>query len=231
MSVACLLMAAGEGRRLGSGLPKALVPLAGEPLLVHASRAVLGCGAVEVLVAVVPHESRDDVARLLAPLTGAPRHLVVVGGGASRQESVQAGLQALDVDPHAEEVDVVLVHDAARCLAPAALVADVVAAVRGGHAAVVPGLPVTDTLKRVDGDGRVHSTVDRTDLRSIQTPQGFARDVLRQAHAAAFGDVVTDDAAMVERLGQPVHVVPGHGRAFKITTAWDLQLAEAVLAR
>lgn len=231
MSTACLLMAAGEGRRLGSGTPKALVLLAGEPLLVHAARAVLECQAVHILVAVVPHSSRDDVTRLLVPLVAASQRLLVVSGGACRQDSVLAGLQALDAGQHAEDVDVVLVHDAARCLAPAALVAEVEAAVREGHPAVVPGLSVTDTLKRVDGDGRVHSTVDRTDLRSIQTPQGFARDLLRQAHAAAFGDVVTDDAAMVERLGQPVHVVPGHGRAFKITTAWDLQLAEAVLAR
>lgn len=231
MSVACLLVAAGEGRRLGSDTPKALVLLAGEPLLVHAARAVLEYEAVQVLVAVVPHQSRDDVARLLVPLVAASQRLLVVSGGASRPGSVLAGLHALDLDPRAEDVDVVIVHDAARCLAPAALVSEVVAAVRGGQPAVVPGLPVTDTLKRVDGDGRVLSTLERTDLRSIQTPQGFRRDLLRQAHAGHRGEEVTDDAAMVERLGQPVSVVPGHGRAFKITTAWDLQLAEAVLAR
>lgn len=230
MSVACLLVAAGEGRRLGSDTPKALVLLAGEPLLVHAARAVLECEAVQVLVAVVPHQSRDDVARLLVPLVAASQRLLVVSGGASRHESVLAGLRALDVGSH-DDVDVVLVHDAARCLAPAALVAEVVAAVRGGHPAVVPGLPVTDTLKRVDGDGRVLSTVERTDLRSVQTPQGFRRDLLRHAHTADPGAQATDDAAMVERLGQPVYVVPGHGCAFKITTVWDLQLAEAVLAR
>ncbi|MHB1211968.1 MAG: IspD/TarI family cytidylyltransferase, partial [Candidatus Nanopelagicales bacterium] len=130
------------------------------------------------------------------------------------------------------DVDVVLVHDAARPLVPAEVVGSVVSAVRSGHPAVVPGLPVVDTIKAVDDHGDVERTVDRESLRSIQTPQGFDRAVLQRAHAAADLDAVaTDDAGLVERLGTRVHVVPGHEEAFKVTTPLDVVIAEAILAR
>jgi len=125
---------------------------------------------------------------------------------------------------------VVLVHDAARPLVPAELVSAVVAAVRSGHVAVVPGLAVVDTIKSVDEADDVSGTIDRSILRAVQTPQGFTRTVLQQAHALADDDA-TDDAGLVERLGMPVHVIPGHEEAFKVTRPFDILVAEAVLAR
>jgi 2-C-methyl-D-erythritol 4-phosphate cytidylyltransferase len=168
-----------------------------------------------------------DATRDLLDGHHAGAQLVVVAGGATRRESVGAALGALP-----PEVTVVLVHDAARPLAPVSLVDAVAATVRDGAVAVVPGLPVPDTIKQVDGDAVV-ATVDRSRLRAVQTPQGFRRDVLERAHAdhEAEGRDVTDDAGMVEALGLPVRVVPGHEEAFKVTRPLDLLLAEAVLAR
>ncbi|WP_448631261.1 IspD/TarI family cytidylyltransferase [Cellulomonas soli] len=169
-----------------------------------------------------------DAAGLGAP--GATPVTVVVGG-ASRQASVAAGLAVLP-----PEVDVVLVHDAARPFAPPQLTACVLEAVRAGHRAVVPGLPVTDTVKRVGAADAlgwpVEATVPREVLRAVQTPQGFDRALLDRAHGAASADAddesvaASDDAGLVERLGEPVWVVPGDERAGKVTTARDLAVAE-----
>lgn len=220
--VGCVVVAAGEGARLAAGRPKAFVELGGTTLLEHAVSRVLDAGVPHV-VAVVPAALVDVGERLLAGRAS------VVAGGGERQDSVALGLAALPPG-----VTLVLVHDAARCLAPPALVVSVVDAVRAGHPAVVPGLAVVDTLKEVDAGGTVVGTVDRTPLRAVQTPQGFRRDVLERAHAAASGPSsgpVTDDAALVERLGELVHVVPGDPMALKITTATDLALAQLWLAR
>lgn len=148
--------------------------------------------------------------------------VTVVAGGAERTASVAAGLAALP-----DDVDVVLVHDAARCLAPAALFDRLVRAVREGADAVVPGLPVTDTIKAVDGAGVVVGTPDRSTLRAVQTPQAFRRSVLAAAHAS--GAEATDDAALVERAGGRVVVIDGDDLAFKVTTAADLERAERIL--
>jgi len=229
---AALVPAAGRGERLGPGAPKALRELGGAPLLVHAVRALAAATAVDLVVVAAPAGSTAEVAALLAGEPAAPRPAApvrVVAGGETRQASVAAALAAVD-----DDVDVVLVHDAARPLAPSALADAVVAAVRAGHPAVVPGLPVVDTVKRVDGTGRVLATVPRADLRAVQTPQGFRADVLRRAHAAAAaspGAPATDDAGLVEALGLPVHVVPGHEEALKVTRPLDLVLAAALLAR
>ncbi|EWT03830.1 2-C-methyl-D-erythritol 4-phosphate cytidylyltransferase, partial [Intrasporangium chromatireducens Q5-1] len=149
--------------------------------------------------------------------------VTVVAGGAERGDSVAAGLGALSGGVH-----VVLVHDAARCLAPSTVFARVIEAVRGGAAAAVPGLPVVDTIKEVDACGRVVGTPDRSRLRAVQTPQAFSRTVLERAHAVTSD--ATDDAALVERLGEPVIVVPGDERALKITTREDLDRAARILA-
>jgi 2-C-methyl-D-erythritol 4-phosphate cytidylyltransferase len=146
-----------------------------------------------------------------------------VAGGAERGESVAAGLAALSSD-----VEIVLVHDAARCLTPVEVFDRVVAAVRSGAPAVVPGLAVVDTIKEVDDSGTVIGTPDRGRLRAVQTPQGFRLDVLLRAHALP--DSATDDAALVERLGEPVLVVDGDPRALKITIADDLDTAARILA-
>jgi 2-C-methyl-D-erythritol 4-phosphate cytidylyltransferase len=147
----------------------------------------------------------------------------VVAGGATRQESVAAALAVVPA-----EFEIILVHDAARALTPPSLIEAVAAAVRDGHDAVIPALPVVDTIKQVDAQGRVAATVERAQLRAIQTPQGFRRGLLFKAHAAAV-DSHTDDAGMVEQLGAPVHTVPGHPHAFKITTPLDLVIAQALL--
>ncbi len=150
---------------------------------------------------------------------------MTVTGGATRQDSVRAALEILP-----DEVDVVLVHDAARPLAPVSLIDAVAAAVRGGAPAVVPGMPVDDTVKRVGADGIVHETPPRESLRAIQTPQGFRRSVLERAHAQGVTSAITDDAGLVELLGEPVLVIAGAADAFKITRPDDLARAEAVLA-
>lgn len=221
MTVGVVVPAAGAGTRLGPGAPKALRVLAGEPLLVHAVRRLRACPEVGPVVVAAPAGAEGDVAALLAGLDA-----TVVAGGAERQDSVAAGLAALP-----PEVDLVLVHDAARALVPPAVVAAVVAALQQGAEAVVPILPVADTVKRVDADGVVTATVPRQELRAVQTPQGFRRAVLERAHGAAVGSTATatDDASMVEALGVPVRTVPGDPEAFKVTTAFDLLVAEAVI--
>ncbi len=217
--VAVLVPAAGAGVRLGPGGPKALRLLGGEPLLVHTVRRVAAAPSVRLIVVAAPAADVDAVRALLTPV--AP--VVVVAGGAERQQSVAA---ALDVVP--AEVSIVLVHDAARALTPPALVEDVAAAVRGGRLAVIPVLPVADTVKEVDVDSFVLGTVDRSALRMVQTPQGFRHDVLAAAHATAT-DALTDDAGLVEKAGIQVVCVPGSERAMKITRPLDLIIAEALL--
>ncbi|OZV79730.1 2-C-methyl-D-erythritol 4-phosphate cytidylyltransferase [Micromonospora echinospora] len=217
--VAVLVPAAGAGIRLGPGAPKALRPLAGEPLLVHAVRRIAAAPSVHTIVVAAPVADVPAVRDLLAPV--AP--VTVVPGGAQRQDSVAAALAAVPAGP-----GIVLVHDAARALVPAELVESVAAAVRSGHDAVIPVLPVVDTVKEVSADEVVRGTVDRSVLRAVQTPQGFRRAVLAAAHAAAV-DPLTDDAGLVEKQGVPVVCVPGSEYAMKITRPFDLALAEHLL--
>lgn len=227
-----IVPAAGRGERLGPGAPKALRTLGGVPMLVHAVRALASARSVDLVVVAAPADGVDEVESLLRdhglldPVTGRAGAYVVAGGD-TRQDSVARALSALPAD-----VDVVLVHDAARPLVPTALVDAVASAVRGGADAVVPGLPVADTIKAVDPGEVVTATLDRARLRAIQTPQGFRRTTLTAAHAAADPDApATDDAGLVESHGGSVLVVLGDEEAFKVTRPIDLVLAEAVLAR
>lgn len=217
--VAVLVPAAGAGVRLGAGGPKALRQLGGEPMLVHAIRRVAAAPSVRAIVVAAPPPDVEAVRALLAPV--AP--VIVVAGGAERQVSVAAALAAVPEGP-----DIILVHDAARALAPPSLVESVAAAVRAGSAAVIPVLPVVDTVKEVGADGVVLGTVDRSALRAVQTPQGFRRSVLAAAHASAAASL-TDDAGLVEKQGVPVTCVPGHEHALKITRPFDLAVAELLL--
>ena len=219
---AVLVPAAGRGERLGVGVPKALCRLAGEPLLVHAVRRLAAARCVAVIVVAAPPDAVDGVRDLLKPVSGMVP-VTVVPGGASRQASVAAALAAVPAD-----LPIVLVHDAARPLTPPELVDEVAAAVRAGHDAVIPVLPVVDTVKRVDAAGAVLGTVDRAPLRAVQTPQGFSHATLRAAHAAADIDA-TDDAGLAERIGVVVHTVPGRAEALKVTRPFDLVVAEALL--
>ncbi|WP_432994946.1 2-C-methyl-D-erythritol 4-phosphate cytidylyltransferase [Dactylosporangium sp. CA-233914] len=207
------------GVRLGPGGPKALRLLGGEPLLVHAVRRLALAPSVGCIVIAAPADAVSDVTLMLAPV--AP--VIVVAGGATRQASVAAALAAVP-----DGFDIVLVHDAARALTPPELVESVADAIRGGHGAVIPVLPVVDTIKRVSPSGAVVETVDRSCLRAVQTPQGFRRDVLVKAHEAAV-DEHTDDAGMAERIGVAVHTVPGSEAALKITRPFDLEVASLLL--
>ena len=213
-----LVPAAGQGVRLAAGMPKAFVPLRGRPLLWHCVRGLLASGCIEVVVVAVG-EQHQDQAR--AALGEAGDQVRIVTGGVHRCDSVRAALQSV---PDAE---VVLVHDAARCLTPISVIQAVVQAVLAGQQAVVPVLTVVDTIKQVDPDGRVVGTLERDALRVVQTPQGFAGDLLRRAHELPSGPI-TDDAGLVEALGMPVTTLPGHPDAFKITTPFDLVIAEVL---
>jgi 2-C-methyl-D-erythritol 4-phosphate cytidylyltransferase len=221
--VAVLVPAAGAGTRLGPGAPKALRELAGQPLLVHAVRRLTAAPSVGCVVIAAPPGAAAAVTELLRGhvTTG----LMVVEGGASRQESVALALAATP-----PEFPIVLVHDAARALTPPELIERVAAAVRAGHDAVIPVLPVVDTIKQVDSSDGVLATIDRSALRAVQTPQGFRREILAAAHRAAADDL-TDDAGLAEKLGCRVHCVPGHEAALKITRPFDLAVAELLLAR
>ncbi|MET9329148.1 2-C-methyl-D-erythritol 4-phosphate cytidylyltransferase [Tsukamurella sp. NPDC003166] len=215
MTVVALVPAAGQGTRLGRSIPKAFVELHGRPLLTWAVDGLFASGVVDEVVVMVPQDMVDGARPLV------PRARVVVGG-AERTDSVRAGLAV------AGSAVTVLVHDAARPLTPPAMIERVVDAVRAGASAVIPVLPVVDTVKRVDADGVVLGTVDRADLRAVQTPQGFAAAALLAAYAAAPGALATDDAGLVERAGGSVVTVAGDPLAMKITTAFDLRVALAL---
>jgi 2-C-methyl-D-erythritol 4-phosphate cytidylyltransferase len=221
VKTALIVPAAGRGERLGADLPKALIDLAGEPLLLRAVRAAYESGVIDVIVVAAPAGHLDAVREWFRD---PPAPVIVVPGGVSRRLSVAAALAALP-----DDVEVVLVHDAARCLTPPRVFADVAHAVTAGAPAVVPVVPLADTIKQVVGD-TVSYTLDRSAFRAVQTPQGFARELLAAAHAATTDDA-SDDAGLVERLGHTVAVVPGHDEAFKITRPLDVELAEAVLRR
>ncbi len=224
-SVGVVVVAAGSGARLGAELPKAFVSLRGRALLAHALDTCAALPALRSLVVVAPagHAVPDAAVDPLWAGVDLPQGAVVVPGGAQRTDSVAAGLAALD-----PACDVVLVHDAARCLTPAPVFERVVHAVRAGAAGAVPGLPLVDTVKTVDATGVITGTPDRATLRAVQTPQAFRREVLVTAYAS--GLQATDDAALVERCGHHVLVVEGHPDAFKVTTPGDLEHAERVLA-
>ncbi|WP_405979498.1 2-C-methyl-D-erythritol 4-phosphate cytidylyltransferase [Streptomyces sp. NBC_00158] len=231
---AAVIPAAGRGVRLGPGAPKALRALGGTPMLIHAVRAMARSRAVALVVVVAPPDGAAEVRNLLDEHALPERtEIRVVPGGDTRQESVRAGLAALPAD-----ITSVLIHDAARPLVPVDTVDSVVEAVRDGAPAVVPALPLADTVKEVEpgepgAPEPVVATPERARLRAVQTPQGFDLATLLRAHEAiaVSGEGATDDAGMVERTGVTVVTVPGHEEAFKVTRPLDLVLAEAVLAR
>ncbi|MEJ7771872.1 MAG: 2-C-methyl-D-erythritol 4-phosphate cytidylyltransferase [Geodermatophilaceae bacterium] len=233
MNSACwgVVVAAGRGERLGGDRAKALFELGGTALVMHAVRALRDGGCAGIVVA-APAALIPAVAGLFGESCGteatlAPGPVVVVAGGSSRQESVAAALEAVP-----DNVRWVLVHDAARPLVPVHVVTAVRIRLAAGAPAVVPVLPVVDTIKCVDPAGLIIATVDRSRMRFAQTPQGFERDLLVRAldESARRGDEVTDDAAAVAALGVAVQTVPGDERGLKITTPADLILAEALLA-
>jgi 2-C-methyl-D-erythritol 4-phosphate cytidylyltransferase/2-C-methyl-D-erythritol 2,4-cyclodiphosphate synthase len=221
---AVVVVAAGSGTRLRGGAPKAFVAVDDRSILHHALRVVFLARPAQVVI-VVP-EGREATALEVArdAADGDPRAVDIVSGGATRQQSVAAGLAVLR-----DDVDTVLIHDAARALTPASVFARVVTRIKAGAVAVIPAVPVVDTIKRVDANGRVVAAVDRSELVAAQTPQAFRVSVLRAALDAVEADH-TDDAALVAAAGHDVVVVDGDEVAFKITTAPDLERARALLA-
>ena len=222
MSTAVVVTAAGMGTRLGFNMPKALVPLGGRTLIERALDGVKAANIADRIVVTIPPGTEDVFGNLVGS------GIDIVEGGESRQQSVKNGI---DVVPDA---DIILVHDAARCLTPPEVMVRVRDAIVAGHAGAVPGLPVTDTLKEVTPHHMFEPVVDtlnRIVLRHVQTPQGFDGEILRRAHEQVWPgeDGAPDDASLVEYLGHDVVIVRGSVMAMKVTTAFDLKLAELLL--
>lgn len=224
--VVALVVAAGSGSRLGGDVPKPLRVVRGRTLL-ERSIAQLAAGGCTDAVVVIPDGLQDDFAATLVNATIPVQFCV---GGAERQDSVLNGLAAIEADPTLKGSGVVLVHDAARAFVPAAVVTRVIEAVQRGATAVTPVTEVVDSIRQVSQSGS--TVVDRSGLRAVQTPQGFDRVALVAAHERIKADqvVVTDDASVCEYAGYEVTLVDGAREAFKVTTPFDLVVAEALAA-
>lgn len=220
--VGVVIVAGGSGQRMGGGDLKQFRWVAGKPALLHSVQAFMSRPDVLIVVVVLPKAYAADPPPWLFQCD--VDRLLVSTGGSERHESVVNGLEDLP-----EEVVIAVVHDAARPLVTDATIDRVIAEARKGHGAIA-ALPVVDTLKEVDADGRIVRTVDRTNLWRAQTPQAFPRLMLEQAHIAARRDSIgsTDDAALLERLGLPVVVVRGSERGLKITEDADFARADAL---
>jgi 2-C-methyl-D-erythritol 4-phosphate cytidylyltransferase len=223
-----LIAAAGSGRRMGAATNKLLLPLAGRPVLAWTLEAALACPAIQWIGVMGQPEDEGPIAAILAA-AASERPWRWIVGGATRQESVRLGLEAL---PAAAEA--VLIHDGARCLVTPELFSQCAIALGDAMAlgaGLIAATPVSDTIKQVDPEGRVVRTPNRQDLWAAQTPQGFAVPQLRAAHLRAQreGWSVTDDAALYERLGLPVKVMEAPASNIKLTTPFDLRVAEALL--
>jgi len=235
-SVAVVVVAAGRGERFAGAAPKALEVIADRSLLAHTLSHVAQVADIDQIVVAAPATHLPDTDAICAQFPTLP--ITIVAGGQERHDSVAAALAVLD-----PAIDIVIVHDAARAFAPAEVFDRVIAALVGGHVAVVPGVAVVDTMKDVDVDGRVRQTVPRASLRAVQTPQGFSRAELVNTHTEATATrdtsdspvspapTPTDDAGMMEAAGFDVWVVPGHLDAFKITTPFDRLIAHALVTQ
>ncbi|MEY3606664.1 MAG: hypothetical protein RL289_844 [Actinomycetota bacterium] len=216
--VAAIIPAAGSGVRLGADIPKAFLELGGLSLL---TRSALTMSTVaDILIIAAPVDGLDEASAQVAQVDA---EIHIVAGGEHRQESVANALRMVP-----DDVSIVLVHDAARPLVPIEVTQNVVAAIRGGAKAAIPVLPIVDTIKRVNNQGIAIETVDRNQLRRVQTPQGFDRATLDLAYRNP-EVVATDDAGLMDALGIPVVTVAGDERSLKITTMADVQHALSLL--
>ena len=220
MSAGAIIVAAGASTRMGDAGDKTLADIGSEPLIARTVDVFEGCDAVVAIALVVSERNLHAIAALRGE-KGWRKTLPPLVGGARRQDSVRAGLDALPA-----ECDWVLVHDGARPFVTPRMIEDGLAAATTGAAIAV--VPAFDTVKRVAGDGRVVETLDRSELAMVQTPQVFRRDLLERAHAEVTDDV-TDDAAMVERIGVEVRTFDGARSNIKVTTPEDLLIACAML--
>lgn len=224
MAVGVVIVAAGSGKRMGAGKNKLWLPLAGRPILAHTVELFVAHPLVDEIVLVVSEVDRAEIADWLQ---NTPNHVKLAIGGAERQDSVRAGLDVLS-----EDCSYVLVHDAARPFVTAEQIEEVIKRVRVEEA-VIMAVPVKDTIKVVSPTGIVESTPARESLWAVQTPQAFRLSLLREAHqqAAESGKIGTDDAMLVEWMGQQVAVVAGSYENIKITTPDDLWFGEEILRR
>ena len=223
-----VIPAAGSGRRFGAPLPKQYLPLNGVPLIRHTLQALLADARIDLVIVVLSPEDQDWHADCL-PSTGADRVVVVRVGGSTRAESVLNGINWMREQSRVDSNDWVLVHDAARpCLSASqleALINTLAADPVGGLLAI----PVADTVKRADADGRVEATVDRRLLWQAQTPQMFRLGLLQNALSAVDLSVATDESAAIEALGHAPKLVPGSLSNLKVTYPADLPLAAAII--
>lgn len=221
-----VVAAGGSGSRMGTAMPKQFMPLAGVPILLHSLRTLERARSVDAVILVVPASDRQRVLAEVIERYGIKKVRKIVAGGETRQQSVYRGLK--ETDP-ADEI--VVVHDAARPLVTEDLIERSVEEARKTGGAIV-AVPMKDTPKQVGPTGVIKRTMDRSELWLAQTPQTFRRAVLLEAYEKAEVERLqaTDDAALVERLGHAVGIVPGSWENLKITTTDDLVIAEAILA-
>ncbi|MFQ5675452.1 MAG: 2-C-methyl-D-erythritol 4-phosphate cytidylyltransferase, partial [bacterium] len=222
--IAAIIVAAGQGSRIGGALPKQFQQVGGKPLLAHTLQRFEACEQVHDLVLITPAEWETYAAKEIVDRFDFKKIRKIVTGGKKRQDSVYAGLCALEGPPV-----IVLVHDAVRPCVSSEKIGEVIEAC-GKHDAAILAVPVKDTIK-VAKDGFVTDTLTRSQLWSVQTPQAFRYQLLSRAYEKAFADGVyqTDDSALVERLGVQVKIVMGEDENIKVTVPRDLQLAEQIL--
>ncbi|MFT4134624.1 bifunctional 2-C-methyl-D-erythritol 4-phosphate cytidylyltransferase/2-C-methyl-D-erythritol 2,4-cyclodiphosphate synthase [Labrys sp. (in: a-proteobacteria)] len=221
LRVAALIVAAGRGSRVGGAVPKQYRLLGGQSVLARTLALFEQHPAIDSIVTVIGAGDEDLFAACSA---GISKQAGSVPGGSTRQASCLAGLKALNGD----RPDIVLLHDAARPFASPALIDRAIEAARA-HGAAVPGLAVTDTIKQIDMDGRVKATPERSLLRAVQTPQAFGFDLILSSHLAAAEagiETLTDDGAVAEWAGHPLHIFEGEATNMKLTTESDFQRAE-----
>jgi len=225
MKTDVIIVAAGMGTRLKARRPKALIRLAGQPLFLHSLKVFLRSPKVRGIILVVPR-GHEKIFQSGVQQLRTNKKITIVIGGNERNISVRNGLAELS-----EDTDLVLIHDAARPLVSVELITRTIAALKKDKAVTV-AIPVKPTIKRVDPEtGYVEATLDRRFLWDIQTPQGFHKELIVKAHQAADGEQVTDDAFLVERLGEKVKVIPGEERNIKITIPEDVVMATTLLSR
>ena len=226
INATAIVLAAGEGRRLGGDTPKTYLPIAGRPLLLRTLDRMFSASSVKAVVVVVAAEQKARCESLLSSDAALrDRRWLLQTGGATRQESARRGLEQVRTD-----AAIIIIHDAARPFVSAGLIDRCVEAAAEKQAVVV-GLPVRDTIKSVSTDRCIQSTPERSTLWEIQTPQVFKRELIIDAHerAAREGVQVTDDATVVERIGTPVYVLEGERTNLKITLPEDVWLAETLI--
>ncbi len=225
MKIQAIIAAAGNGERLGQNIPKALVRLNGKALLIYSLKIFVSHQRISSVI-VAAHSDYLKAFETLIKCEDHQRDIRLISGGATRQESVSRGLGHVDSD-----AELVLVHDAARPLISAVLVDRVIEA-SISHRAAVAAVPLTSTVKQGDFSGNwVKQTHDRSRLWSAQTPQGFTQEIIKKAHQQARGQDASDDAYLVEQMSAPVRIVYGEETNIKITTKWDLFVAEQILNR